>query len=119
MAPRRVSDGVGGAPPTDSKAFIQYVTGRALSGAIDEGETLSQERLEADVATLEWMVMHLLSNQHVPTTIATATELPPPPIVPPSPLVHQHRRPQLRADAHGQMELPGDARAEAQGQLDR
>lgn len=43
---RWVDDGQGRAPPTESKAFIQFATGRALSGARDEDEALSKERME-------------------------------------------------------------------------
>ena len=54
---RWIHDGTGKAPPHEGKAFIQFVTGRALAGALEPEEELCKERIEADVATLEWMIL--------------------------------------------------------------
>jgi len=49
-------DGQGGAPPSDTKAFIQLATARAVSGTLDVDESVSKERVDADVATLQWVL---------------------------------------------------------------
>ena len=58
-------DGQGGAPPSDTKAFIQLATARAVSGTLDVGESVSKERVDADVATLQW-VLHSGSPFELP-----------------------------------------------------
>ena len=44
-----------GSAPLD-KASIDRAVTRAISGALDAGETVSRERFEADVATLQWVL---------------------------------------------------------------
>ena len=53
---RWMFDGVGGAPPSDSKGFIELATARAISGTLAPEEVLSKERVEADVCTLAWIL---------------------------------------------------------------
>jgi len=38
------------------KAAIERAVKRAISGALDPGETVSRERFEADLATLQWIL---------------------------------------------------------------
>ena len=54
---RWLAEGHGSVPPYEGAAFVQYVTSRALAGALSDGEELTRERVEADVATLEWMLL--------------------------------------------------------------
>lgn len=57
MRDRWLADGVGKAPPSEGKMLVQYATTRALTGVLENKEVLSMERLAADVATLEWMLL--------------------------------------------------------------
>jgi len=48
------ASGQGGEPLDE--AAIDAAVARAISGALDEGQSVSRERFEADVATLQWVL---------------------------------------------------------------
>ena len=52
---RHMLNAAGGELPTD-KAFIQRAAMRAITGSLDSGETVCKERVEADLAMLEWIL---------------------------------------------------------------
>jgi hypothetical protein len=52
---RHLLNAAGGTLPTD-KAFIERAALRAITGSLDAGETVSRERVEADMAMLEWLL---------------------------------------------------------------
>ncbi len=57
VAQRRAHNAGGAPPPMQSDDFIKWATGRALTGMFDArmNEVANEQRLEADIATIEWI----------------------------------------------------------------
>lgn len=57
VAQRRAHNAGGAPPPMQSDDFIKWATGRALTGMLDArmNEVANEQRLEADIATIEWI----------------------------------------------------------------
>lgn len=57
VAQRSAHNAGGAPPPMQSDDFIKWATGRALTGMLDArmNEVANEQRLEADIATIEWI----------------------------------------------------------------
>lgn len=60
-------------PPADPKAFIEQAVSRAISGVMAADETVSKKRVEADMATLLWL-LHPGNTFELPQERRTAAE---------------------------------------------